>query len=108
MIFFATCPKGLSDLLAAELRDCGAIELRERAGGVHFQGSLETAYRACLWSRTANRVLLQLAEFKAGSADELYEGVLGTDWREHLGSGSTLACEFTGTQSPITHSHHAA
>ena len=54
--FFATCPKGISDLLAAELTSFGATETHERAGGVRFYGELETAYRACLWSRLANRV----------------------------------------------------
>lgn len=106
-VFFATCPKGLSDLLAGELREFGAAELHERAGGVHFQGGLDVAYRACLWSRTANRVLLQLSEFDAASADELYEGVLKIDWREHIGAGATIACDFTGSQTPITHSRHA-
>lgn len=106
--FFATCPKGLSDLLAAELRDCGAGEIVERAGGVHFQGSLEVAYRACLWSRTANRILLRLAEFEARSADDLYAGVSNIDWSLHLAPAGTLACEFTGSQSPIAHTHHAA
>lgn len=105
--FFATCPKGLSELLAGELRESGATEVRDRAGGVHFRGTLEVAYRACLWSRTANRVLLQLAEFNAGNADELYECVLKVDWREHIGPDATLACDFTGSQTPITHSHHA-
>jgi 23S rRNA (guanine2445-N2)-methyltransferase / 23S rRNA (guanine2069-N7)-methyltransferase len=105
---FAPAPRGLSDLLAAELRELGATEVRERSSGVHFQGSLEVAYRACLWSRIANRVLLELQTFTATTPDELYAGVRGIDWREHLTSGRTLACEFTSSQSPLTHTHYGA
>jgi 23S rRNA (guanine2445-N2)-methyltransferase / 23S rRNA (guanine2069-N7)-methyltransferase len=105
---FAPAPRGLSDLLAAELRELGAAQVRERSSGVHFQGSLEVAYRACLWSRIANRVLLELRTFTATSPEELYAGVRGIDWREHLTAGRTLACEFTSSQSPLTHSHYGA
>ena len=70
--YFATVPRGLADLLAEELTAIGATETVPRAAGVQFQGSLASGYRACLWSRVASRVLLQLSEFEADSADELY------------------------------------
>ena len=62
--FFATAPRGLSDLLAQELGAIGALEPRERAAGVQFSGALEAGYRACLWSRIASRILLQLFELR--------------------------------------------
>ena len=65
MQFRASSPRGLGELLARELDALGATEVREYSTGVSFCGSLETAYRACLWSRTANRVFLELAEFQA-------------------------------------------
>ena len=54
----------------------GAEPVREGRGGVSFGGSPETAYRACLWSRTASRVLLKLARVPAADADVLYAAVL--------------------------------
>jgi 23S rRNA (guanine2445-N2)-methyltransferase / 23S rRNA (guanine2069-N7)-methyltransferase len=63
--FFATCPKGLEYLLRDELLALGAPEAHESLAGVRFAGTLETAYRACLWSRLASRILLPLAEFDA-------------------------------------------
>ena len=105
---FAPAPKGLSDLLAAELRAAGAPEVQERTSGVRFTGTLEAAYRACLWSRIANRVLLELHTFKASTPEGLYTGVRQVDWQKHLAPGGTLACEFTSAQSPLTHSHYAA
>jgi len=105
---FATCPKGLELLLADELRALGATAVHETRAGAEFSGTLETAYRACLWSRLASRVLLPLAEFDAHTPDELYQGVQGLRWDEHLAPEGTLAVDFTTTASAITHSHYGA
>jgi 23S rRNA (guanine2445-N2)-methyltransferase / 23S rRNA (guanine2069-N7)-methyltransferase len=77
--FLASSPRGLADLLARELAACGAQEVRERSTGVAFSGALESAYRACLWSRIANRVFLELAVFEARDAQEFYAGVARLD-----------------------------
>jgi 23S rRNA (guanine2445-N2)-methyltransferase / 23S rRNA (guanine2069-N7)-methyltransferase len=106
--FLASAPRGLADLLLAELAACGALGARESAGGVAFSGSLECAYRACLWSRIANRVYLEIARFEAHTADEFYAAVVRLDWTAHLGPLATLACEFTGRHAAITHTHFGA
>ena len=106
--FFATAPRGFADLLARELTAQGAQDCSERPAGVQFQGTLETGYRACLWSRTASRVLLQLAQFEAASADAFYAGVRAQDWSAHIDPARTIACEFTGEHPAITHTHYGA
>ena len=106
--FLASAPRGLPDLLARELAACGARELRERSTGVAFAGTLESAYRACLWSRTANRVFLELGSFQARDAQEFYAAVRAIDWSAHLAPGATLACDFSGRHPTITHSHFGA
>jgi 23S rRNA (guanine2445-N2)-methyltransferase / 23S rRNA (guanine2069-N7)-methyltransferase len=108
MLFFASCPPGVADLTAAEVRDCGAANIREFKLGVHFEGTIETAYRACLWSRTASRVLMPLGTFPAATPEELYEGVSGIDWSEHIATTATMAIEFGGASSGITHTHFGA
>ncbi len=105
---FATCPKGLELLLADELRALGGQAVREKRAGVEFSGTLETAYRACLWSRLASRVLLPLKDFPANSPEELYAGVQTVRWDEHLAPDGTLAVDFTTVASKITHSHYGA
>ena len=40
--------------------------------------------RACLWLRTAERVLMKLASFRAVTFDELYEGVRRIRWKDYL------------------------
>lgn len=105
---FASCPKGLELLLVDELRTLGATEVHEARAGVYFRGTRETAYTACLWSRLASRILVPLAEFQARTPEELYEGVQGINWDQHVAPEGTLAVDFTTSASQITHSHYGA
>ena len=103
--FLASTPRGLANLLATELTALGATDVRERTTGVAFCGTLETAYRACLESRFANRVFLEIARFEATSAEAFYAAAREVDWSQHLGPGATLACDFSGEHPAIIHSH---
>ena len=80
--FFATCPKGLEYLLRDELIALGGSDVHEALAGVRFSGTLETAYRACLWSRLASRILLPIAEFEAASDDRSEERRVGKECLE--------------------------
>jgi 23S rRNA (guanine2445-N2)-methyltransferase / 23S rRNA (guanine2069-N7)-methyltransferase len=101
--WIATAPVGASSVLAEELAAFGAADIRERSHDVKFQGTLEVGYRACLWSRTATRVLLSLGSVEAGTTEALFEGLKRFDWREHLGPGATLACGCSGGNAAIRH-----
>ena len=85
--YLATSPAGVGVYLAQELLSFGAEEVVERPVGVSFTGTLALAYRVCLWSRLANRVILQLGAFDVRSTDDIYEAVTGLDW----GARSTAA-----------------
>ena len=104
----ASCPRGLADLLVQELQALGVEGARERGTGVAFSGTLEQAYRACLWSRTANRVFLVLAEYDAPDTEGFYAGARRVDWKAHIGPGATLACDFSGQHPAITHTQFGA
>jgi 23S rRNA (guanine2445-N2)-methyltransferase / 23S rRNA (guanine2069-N7)-methyltransferase len=106
--FFATCPKGLESLLLEELQQLGAEQLKETVAGVYFSGALPLAYRACLWSRLANKVLLPLHTAKCDSVDELYDGVKTVEWDDHLHVNGTFAIEFFGKLRGVNHSHFGA
>src|SRR5687768_6828947 len=84
MNFFATAARGTEDLCGAELRALGATAVDVRGGGVSFAGPADLGWRACLWLRTAMRVLVPLAEYEASGPDALYEGAKAVDWSEHL------------------------
>jgi len=105
---FATCPKGLEYLLRDELRALGAEDAREALAGVHFSGPLDLAYRACLWSRLASRILLQLVEYDAADADALYAGARTVDWAAHLPEGGTFAIDAVGGSGALRHTQFIA
>jgi 23S rRNA (guanine2445-N2)-methyltransferase / 23S rRNA (guanine2069-N7)-methyltransferase len=106
--FFLTCPKGLEALLMEEATQLGLEEVRSHTSAIRGEADLETGYRLCLWSRLANRVLLVLARFPVGNAEDLYDGVRAVDWREHLAADGSLAVEFSGHGSGIDNTHFGA
>lgn len=103
-----TCPKSLEGLLVEEASQLGLQNVRERVAVVQGQGDLETAYRLCLWSRLANRVLLVINKFDAPDAESLYQQVYQMDWADHLTSQSSMAIEFSGKGAGIDNTHFGA
>src|SRR5476651_28092 len=109
--FFATAAKGMEPLLVQEMQswvgepDTLPEKIVAVRGGVKFEGTLAAAYRACLWSRIANRILLPLKTFAAPDEQKLYGGVKSIRWSEHLTPEQTLAVDFSTSDSAITHSH---
>lgn len=108
LYWIATAPVGAASVLAAELATFGASDLRERSNDVKFQGTLETGYRACLWSRTATRVYLSLGSLDASSSQNLFAAFRRIDWRDHVASGATLACACSGGNESIRHTLYGA
>jgi 23S rRNA G2445 N2-methylase RlmL len=65
--------------------------------------------KACLWSRIGMRVLLELGQFRASNADELYTGARAIEWAEHLDVAHTLAVSATvRDNAALSHSGFAA
>mgnify|MGYP001161085276 FL=1 len=106
--YFATAAKGLETLLAEELVAMGMTEVKEARAGVYFSGGIENAYRACLWSRVANRILLPLGRYPAATPEALYDGVSKIDWCQHLSALDSFAVDASVSNSAITHSQYAA
>ncbi|TLM78642.1 bifunctional 23S rRNA (guanine(2069)-N(7))-methyltransferase RlmK/23S rRNA (guanine(2445)-N(2))-methyltransferase RlmL [Microbulbifer harenosus] len=102
--FTATCPKGLENLLADELRTLGAEVEREQPAAVRFNSDLAMAYRICLWSRLANRVLLNLGLARVADAEALYQAVVDIPWEEHISPTGVLWVQFSGTNREIRNS----
>ncbi|UYM16716.1 bifunctional 23S rRNA (guanine(2069)-N(7))-methyltransferase RlmK/23S rRNA (guanine(2445)-N(2))-methyltransferase RlmL [Endozoicomonas euniceicola] len=106
--FFASCPKGLEYLLAQELKQLGAQTVQETVAGVSFSGDLEVAYRGCMWSRLASRILLRLGEINSATKEQLYDGVKSFEWDDHLDSNSSFRIDFTGSTPDINHTRFGA
>ncbi|HCO07775.1 MAG TPA: bifunctional 23S rRNA (guanine(2069)-N(7))-methyltransferase RlmK/23S rRNA (guanine(2445)-N(2))-methyltransferase RlmL [Acinetobacter ursingii] len=96
--YWVTCADGLETLLQQELQGLGIEQTERFAGRLIFQGSLEQAYRICMWSRLASRVLkpihtyeIELSHDARDVAEELYEGALNFDWSLIFAPQSTFA-----------------
>jgi putative N6-adenine-specific DNA methylase len=106
--YFATTSKGLEGVLAEEIAALGGRRAAAAAGGVSFSGDRDLCYRANLWLRTANRILLHLSEFSAPTPEALYEGVRAVPWPELFPVRRKIAVEAAVRDSAITHSRYAA
>ncbi|MGQ0586149.1 MAG: bifunctional 23S rRNA (guanine(2069)-N(7))-methyltransferase RlmK/23S rRNA (guanine(2445)-N(2))-methyltransferase RlmL [Gammaproteobacteria bacterium] len=104
---FATASRGLEPLLAKELGALGALSVKEQGGGVAFTGDLAIAYRACLESRLASRILLPLSRFPLADAEALYQGARAIEWTDVFDITSTFAIEVAGRSAAVTHTHYA-
>ncbi len=100
---FATAAGGTEGLLRDELRALRFRGVRAERGGVHFRGDAIEAGRACLTSRLAMRVLVQLATFEARDARALYDGVRHVDWKRYLTRNHSLAVRATSARSALAH-----
>jgi len=106
--WFASCPKGLEALLAHELSTLGALSTRETVAGVYFDGALAIGYRACLWSRLANRILMPLGRFDVADADALYAVLKTISWDDYFGVDQTFAIDFSGQNQEIRNTQFGA
>jgi 23S rRNA (guanine2445-N2)-methyltransferase / 23S rRNA (guanine2069-N7)-methyltransferase len=107
-IYTATCAAGLENIVRKEIASFGGREITTAPGAVSWQGTLESAYRACLWSRFSSRILLEIARFPAPDTDTLYRNVRDLEWDMHFDAKTTFAVYTTLTDSAITHSHFAS
>ncbi|TMG90303.1 MAG: class I SAM-dependent RNA methyltransferase [Betaproteobacteria bacterium] len=100
--FFAPCPRGLEDALAAELAELGADDIKAADGGVAFGGPIDLAYRANLESRLASRILWQVGHGAYRDEQDIYRLALGLDWPQWFRAERTLRVDVAATRSPLT------
>ncbi|MGY5392636.1 bifunctional 23S rRNA (guanine(2069)-N(7))-methyltransferase RlmK/23S rRNA (guanine(2445)-N(2))-methyltransferase RlmL [Acinetobacter sp. NigerLNRRAM0016] len=96
--YWVTCADGLETLLQEELQGLGIQQIERFPGRLVFKGTLEQAYRICMWSRLASRVLLPIHTHELERshdardvAEELYEGAISFDWSLIFAPQSTFA-----------------
>ena len=73
-------------------------------GGISFLSPLQGFYRANLWLRTANRVLLRLGRFRAIQFAELRRKAASLPWEQYLTPGQPVAIRTTCHHSKLYHS----
>ena len=99
-LIFIPCPLGVEELLAAEISTIGALggaAVTISPALVTAHGGLALAYRLCLWSRLASRLLLRLAAWPAAGSRAIYQAMLAFPFEEHLNVSATFAFGVTLT-----------
>lgn len=80
----APCMFGLEALVKREVMDLG-YEIRSVTDGrVTFSGGADAICRSNLWLRVAERVLLEVGQFKATSFEQLFQGILALPWEKYI------------------------
>ncbi len=87
--------KGLEEVLAQELIALGANDIQIERRAVRFSGDKAVLYRANLCLRTASRVLVPIASFKAKDADTIYTQAREIDWSRYMTADTTFAIDAT-------------
>jgi 23S rRNA G2445 N2-methylase RlmL len=91
--FYASCPKGMADLVEKELQSFGLKTWEKTTGGVVFEANWAGCYKANLNSRYASRILKPLLDFPAYQNDELYENIRKHDFTKYIKPNQTLAID---------------
>lgn len=75
---------GLEAVVSRELKQLGFSDLKSEDGRVHFSGGYEAIVRSNLWLRSADRVVIQMAEFPARDFGELFDQTRDLPWEQWL------------------------
>ncbi len=75
---------------------------------MYFTGPVALAYRACLWSRLANRILLPVARLEAADSDTLYQQLKAVDWGALFDPDQSFAIDFSGENPQIRNTQFGA
>lgn len=99
---------GFEPLLAKELRQLGAIDVKEGVRAVAFTGDTGFLYKANLSLRTAVKILKPIHSFRVMSEQDLYQGVRRMDWSKYMDVDDTLAVDATIHSDHFSHSQYVA
>jgi putative N6-adenine-specific DNA methylase len=101
-VYAVTAP-GVESILAAECVSHGLEVVGTEPGGVMLRGGAGTIYRANLELRTANRVLVRIAEFPARLFPELERRAARVPWGEVVAPGARVEFRVTARKSRLYH-----
>lgn len=96
--------QGLEEVLAKELTQLGANNVKIGRRMVSFTGDKEMMYRANFALRTAIRILKPIKHFQADTADEVYDAVKSIKWEDYLQPDSSFAVDAVVFSDEFRHS----
>ncbi len=104
MMLIAKTTYGLEELLAKELLQLGARDIKPLNRAVSFVGDLGFIYKANICLRTALRILIPIASFKASNEESLYKEIKKIDWEKYMTITQTLTIDTVLSSDYFTHS----
>ena len=99
---------GLEEVLAQELKDMGAQNVKVLNRAVSFKGDKGFMYKANLNTRTALRILKPIKHFQAHNQEELYQKICQIDWPDIFNLNMTFSTNATTHSDVFTHSKYAS
>ena len=96
--------KGLEEVLAGELIELGANNVQIQRRAVAFTGDMRMLYTANFCLRTASRILVPIATFKAKKADDIYQQVMQIDWAQYMTPKTSFSIDATVYSDLFRHS----
>ena len=99
---------GLEEILANELKQLGAQNVKIQNRAVSFKGDTGFMYKANLNLRTCLRILKPIATFQAHNEKELYNKILEINWKKYLNLDNTFATHATTHSEVFTHSKYSS
>lgn len=81
---YAPCHFGMEAVLKREIIDIGYEISRVEDGRVYFIGDDEAIARCNLWLRTTERVMIKIAQFRATTYEELFQGTRAIRWQDYI------------------------
>ena len=96
--------KGLEEVLAGELVQLGANNVQIERRAVSFTGDKRMLYTANFCLRTASRVLVPIATFKAKNTDDIYLQVKQLDWAQYMTAKTSFLIDATVYSDLFRHS----
>lgn len=96
--------KGLEEVLAGELIELGANNVQMERRAVSFTGDKRMLYTANFCLRTASRILVPIATFKAKHTDDIYEQAKQIDWAQYMNTSMSFAIDATVYSDLFRHS----
>lgn len=105
---FAIAAPGLEALVAHELLSLGVTEATAVPGGVEFTADAAQLAAVELRTRTATRVIVRLAQFRATAFHELERAAKQVEWSRILPKGARFRLRVTCRKSRLYHSDAVA
>lgn len=99
----ATATFGLEAVVKREIQQLGYKIIKTEDGKITYMGDERAIVRSNLWLRSADRVLLKMAEFKAYEFEELFQQTKGLPWEELI----PIDGEFTVTGTSVKSKLHS-